>query len=63
MDKENAPQDDAEMKAISQGLHQLYDPVLDEPVPARIAARDHARPRRGRRPPRGEDSSSEAEGS
>jgi anti-sigma factor RsiW len=39
MDKENVPQDDAEMKAISQGLHQLYDPVLDEPVPERLRAR------------------------
>ena len=29
----------AEMKAISQGLHQLYDPVLDEPVPECLRAR------------------------
>lgn len=27
------------MKAISQGLHQLYDPVLDEPVPEHLRAR------------------------
>ena len=33
MDKDNAPQEDAELKALSQALHQLYDPVLDEPVP------------------------------
>jgi len=39
MDKDNAPQDDAEMKAISQGLHELYDPVLDEPVPEYLRAR------------------------
>lgn len=26
------------MRAISQGLHQLYDPVLDEPVPERLRA-------------------------
>ena len=31
MDRE--PQDEAELKAISQALHQLYDPVLAEPVP------------------------------
>jgi anti-sigma factor RsiW len=35
-------QDDAELKALSQALHQLYDPVLDEPVPARL--RVHRRP-------------------
>jgi anti-sigma factor RsiW len=45
---ENVPQDDMELKALSQALHQLYDPVLDEPVPSRIATRAHARPRRGR---------------
>jgi anti-sigma factor RsiW len=39
MDKENVLQNDAEMKAISQGLHQLYDPVLDEPVPEYLRAR------------------------
>lgn len=36
---DNAPQDDAELKALSQALHQLYDPVLDEPVPERLRAR------------------------
>lgn len=41
---DNAFNDDAEMKALSRALHQLYDPVLDEPVPARL----HARPRRWR---------------
>jgi len=39
MDKDNALQDDAELKALSQALHQLYDPVLDEPVPERLRAR------------------------
>jgi len=39
MDKDNATPDDAEMKVISQGLHQLYDPVLEEPVPERLRAR------------------------
>ena len=33
---DNAPQDEAELKALSQALHQLYDPVLDEPVPDRL---------------------------
>lgn len=46
MNEHNAPQDDAELKALSQGLHQLYDSVLDEPVPERIVAL--ARARRGR---------------
>lgn len=41
---DNAPQDDAELKALSQALHQLYDPVLDEPVPAQMRGR--ALPRR-----------------
>jgi len=40
----NSEQDEAELKALSQALHQLYDPVLDEPVPAQL----HARPRRWR---------------
>jgi anti-sigma factor RsiW len=46
MAKDNFPQDDAELKALSQALHQLYDPVLDEPVPAHVAAplRAHRRP-------------------
>jgi anti-sigma factor RsiW len=39
MDKENAMQDDAEMKEISQALHQLYDPVLEESVPERLRTR------------------------
>ena len=34
----SAPQDDAELKALSQALHQLYDPVLAEPVPERLRA-------------------------
>jgi len=38
MNEHKAPLDDAELKALSQGLHQLYDPVLDEPVPERILA-------------------------
>jgi anti-sigma factor RsiW len=36
METDNGPQDAAELKAISQALHQLYDPVLDEPVPERL---------------------------
>jgi anti-sigma factor RsiW len=46
MAKDNFPQDDAELKALSQALHQLYDPVLDEPVPAHVAApvRERRRP-------------------
>jgi anti-sigma factor RsiW len=39
MDKDNAPQEDAELKALAQALHQLYDPVLEEPVPERLRAR------------------------
>ena len=39
MDKNHAPQDDVELKALSQALHQLYDPILDEPVPERLRAR------------------------
>lgn len=35
---DNAPQEDAELKALSQALHQLYDPVLEEPVPERLRA-------------------------
>ena len=30
---ENGPQDEAELKFISDALHELYDPVLGEPVP------------------------------
>jgi anti-sigma factor RsiW len=36
---DSSPQDDAEMKSLSQALHQLYDPVLEEPVPPRLRAR------------------------
>jgi anti-sigma factor RsiW len=39
MDKENTTQEDAELKALAQGLHELYDPVLEEPVPERLRAR------------------------
>jgi anti-sigma factor RsiW len=42
MEKDNELQDDAEMKALSQALHQLYDPVLEEPVPERLR-KPHAR--------------------
>jgi len=42
MDKENTTPEDAELKALSQALHALYDPVLAEPVPERL------RPRRAR---------------
>ena len=38
----NAEQDEAELKALSQALHQLYDPVLEEPVPSQL----HAQSRR-----------------
>lgn len=31
------------MKAISRGLHELYDPVLAEPVPDRLRQRQRAR--------------------
>ncbi|MGH6628738.1 MAG: anti-sigma factor family protein, partial [Burkholderiales bacterium] len=34
MDSE--PQEESELQAISQALHQLYDPVLEEPVPPRL---------------------------
>jgi anti-sigma factor RsiW len=35
---DNAQQDDPELKALSQALHQLYDPVLEERVPERLRA-------------------------
>ncbi|HLX79375.1 MAG TPA: anti-sigma factor [Burkholderiales bacterium] len=43
---DSLPQDDPELKALSQALHQLYDPVLEEPVPQRL----HAPRRRWRVP-------------
>jgi anti-sigma factor RsiW len=39
MDKDKATADDPEMKLLSQALHQLYDPVLGEPVPERLRSR------------------------
>jgi anti-sigma factor RsiW len=36
---DNAPQEEADLRALSQALHQIYDPVLDEPVPARLRGR------------------------
>ena len=39
MTRDDANQEDAELKALQQGLHQLYDPVLDEPVPERLRPR------------------------
>ncbi len=42
---DNTPRDDAELKALSQALHQLYDPVLEEPVPERLRARSLSRAR------------------
>jgi anti-sigma factor RsiW len=48
MDKDNTTQEDAELKALSQALHQLYDPVLDEPVPERVSSRLSARRARWR---------------
>jgi anti-sigma factor RsiW len=38
MSENNVPLDDPELKALSQGLHQLYDPVLEEPVPGHLRA-------------------------
>ena len=35
----NTEQDEVELKALSQALHHLYDPVLAEPVPERLYAR------------------------
>jgi anti-sigma factor RsiW len=49
MDKEHTTQEDAELKALSQALHQLYDPVLDEPVPGNVSSRLHARRTRWRK--------------
>ena len=43
---DSTPQNDAELNALSQALHQLYDPVLNEPVPQRL----HAPRRRWRLP-------------
>ena len=42
MERDNTNPEDAEMKAISRALHQIYDPVLDEPVPAYLSARPSA---------------------
>jgi anti-sigma factor RsiW len=39
MSKDETTQEDGELKAISQALHQIYDPVLEEPLPERLAAR------------------------
>jgi anti-sigma factor RsiW len=39
MDKDNVQPEDAELKALQQALHELYDPVLEEPVPARMRPR------------------------
>ena len=33
MTTENGLQEESELKTLSQALHQLYDPVLEEPVP------------------------------
>jgi anti-sigma factor RsiW len=38
MDKD-AASEDADLKALSQALHQVYDRVLEEPVPERLRAR------------------------
>jgi anti-sigma factor RsiW len=45
MDKDNTPQDDVELKALSQALHELYDPVLEESVPERLRTLGAGRPR------------------
>ena len=47
---DSTPQEDAEMKSLSQALHQLYDPVLEEPVPERISTSVRARRPRWRTP-------------
>jgi anti-sigma factor RsiW len=38
MDKD-AASEDADLKVLSQALHQIYDRVLEEPVPERLRAR------------------------
>ena len=43
---DNAPQEDLELKALSQALHQLYDPVLKESVPERLRVRAGGQRRR-----------------
>ena len=48
MDKNDTTQEDAELKALSQALHQLYDPVLGEPVPEHVSGRLRARRARWR---------------
>jgi anti-sigma factor RsiW len=40
---ESEAKEENELQAISQALHELYDPVLEEPVPVRLRS---ARPRR-----------------
>jgi anti-sigma factor RsiW len=39
MDDDNAKPEDADLKALQQALHELYDPVLEEPVPERLRLR------------------------
>ena len=36
MDNDNAKPEDADLKALRLALHELYDPVLEEPVPERL---------------------------
>jgi anti-sigma factor RsiW len=49
---DNGPQDEAELKFVSEALHELYDPVLREPVPEHLLresmTRSSAWPRRWR---------------
>ncbi|MCC6211732.1 MAG: anti-sigma factor [Burkholderiales bacterium] len=49
MSKDPTTHEDAELKAISQGLHALHDAVLEEPVPERLVAPLRARHSRWRR--------------
>ncbi len=37
-DDTQTSQEDADLKVLSKGLHELYDPVLDEPVPEHLRA-------------------------
>jgi anti-sigma factor RsiW len=39
MDNDNAKPEDADLKALHLALHELYDPVLEEPVPDRLRRR------------------------
>ena len=38
MSEHETTQEEAELKVLSRGLHELYDPVLEEPVPPQLRA-------------------------